>query len=39
MVVIVPVDNAEGILQHLGHGARQFVVQEALEITWCFAGS
>src|SRR5689334_12895814 len=39
MVVIVPLWMRKLSCTTFAIGARQFVVQEALEITWCFDGS
>src|ERR1700687_655627 len=39
MVVMVPLTILKLSLTTLAIGARQFVVQEALEMMWCLAGS
>ena len=39
MVVMVPLTILKLSWSTLAIGARQLVVQEALEITWCLAGS
>src|SRR5487761_17611 len=39
MVVIVPTTIPNVSTSTFATGARQFVVQEAFETTWCFAGS
>src|ERR1700676_2076448 len=39
MGVIVPLGRPNGSCRTLATGARQLVVHEAFEMTWCFAGS
>ena len=38
-MVMVPTTMPKVSCKTLATGARQFVVQEAFEMTWCFAGS